>query len=242
MRAAARRVAAEHGGRLPADHDRLLDLPGIGRYMAGAIMSIAFNEPYPIVDGNVRRVLARLNGWIEPVESELWNSAGDIVRSGVPRTVNQAMMELGATVCTFRAPDCESCPWKRQCVAHRTGRQAEIPAARKRPKTIRVDLSAVVDSSPEGVLMREAKGLWEFPMLPAPPGPAFHRRGHCRHWITHHRLEVDVYEGRLAERDGCRRVRFEDVPVTSLTRKIHAIVSASRDDASSKRPTGPIEP
>ena len=223
LRKAARQMVSSHGGKLPRDYQSLIQLPGVGRYMAGAIMSIAFNEPFPIVDGNVRRVLSRVNGWTDPKDSVVWEVAGEVAREGTPRIVNQAMMELGATVCTFKTPLCERCPLNRECVAYETGRQAEMPAKRKRPKTVRVDLYAVVDRNRNGFLMRADKGLWEFPLLPQPPGSAYRRLGHCRHFITHHRIEVDVFTGKLADRKGYRRVKFEDVPVTSLTRKIYAL-------------------
>ena len=223
LRNAARRVVADHGAHVPDDHERLIALPGIGRYMAGAILSIAYNRPFPVVDGNVRRVLSRLHGWPEPKERTLWDTAAAVARAGEPRVMNQAMMELGATVCTPNAPRCGECPLRRRCEARKTGAQAEIPLPRKRPPTVRVDLHAVLDRNRNGYLMREDQGLWEFPMLTDPPGDGFLHLGHCRHAITHHRVEVDVYRGALGRRKGYRRVRFDAVPVTSLTRKIHAL-------------------
>ncbi len=229
LRNAARRVVADHDARVPDDYDRLIALPGIGRYMAGAILSIAYNRPFPVVDGNVRRVVSRVHGWARPEERLLWETAGAIVNGGEPRTVNQAMMELGATVCTPNAPRCGDCPLRRGCAARKAGAQTEIPAPRKRPATVRVDLHAVLDRNRNGFLMQEDRGLWEFPMLTEPPGDGFIHLGHCRHAITHHRVEVDVYRGKLPRRRGYRRVRFDDVPVTSLTRKIHALAAAPTD-------------
>ena len=88
--AAARQVASEHGGVIPSDYDLLLALPGIGQYMAGAILSIAFNKPYPVVDGNVRRVLSRVYGWTDDNPRDLWEAAASIVERAEPRLVNQA--------------------------------------------------------------------------------------------------------------------------------------------------------
>jgi len=200
FRRAARQVADEHDGRVPATYADLIALPGIGRYMAGAILSIAFNKAHAIVDGNVRRVLARRNGWKDPRESELWSAAAAMVRSGEPRVVNQAMMELGATLCSVKAPRCTECPWNDGCVAFETGTQHEIPAARQRQKTVRVDLYAVVDLNRNGFLMKEDRGLWEFPVLSEPPSAAFEKVGSCRHAVTHHRIEIEVYTGKLGRR------------------------------------------
>ena len=223
FRSAAEQVMDEHGGNLPNSHSALLKLPGIGRYMAGAIMSIAFNEPYPIVDGNVRRVLSRLNGWRQAKEALIWKAADAVAHSGEPRIVNQAMMELGAVLCTPKAPQCPTCPWNTTCKAFRTGRPAELPVPRKRPKTIRVDLHAVIDRNQRGILMHETKGLWEFPTFPEPPARPFEQIGNTRHSITHHRVHVQVYRGKLGRRSGYRRVQFDTLPVTSLTRKIYRI-------------------
>src|SRR5438445_9968392 len=97
--AAAREVVEKHNGRIPPDYDAVLELPGVGQYMAGAILSIAFNKAYPVVDGNVRRVLSRLNGWRDENPKRLWDAAETLVRQAEPRLVNQALMELGAQVC-----------------------------------------------------------------------------------------------------------------------------------------------
>ena len=225
FREAARRVVDDHGGTIPKSYDTLLALPGIGRYMAGAIMSIAFNEPCPIVDGNVRRVLSRLNGWREEDPKSLWSAATEMVQSGEPRIVNQAMMELGATICTFKAPKCAACPLHARCKAYAGGNPESIPSPRKRQKTVQVRFLAVIDRNKRGFLMREADGLWEFPTFDELPDGSFEKLGNCRHTITHHRIVVHVYEGKLGRRKGYRRVPFEDLPVTSLTRKVHAIAN-----------------
>jgi A/G-specific adenine glycosylase len=104
LMAAAVALVRDHDGEIPSDYDALRSLPGIGQYTAGAILSIAFNKPYPVVDGNVRRVLSRIHGWEDDSPKRLWEAAETLVHRAEPRTINQAVMELGATVCSFKAP------------------------------------------------------------------------------------------------------------------------------------------
>jgi A/G-specific adenine glycosylase len=219
LMAAAREVVARHGGEIPSDHDVLIELPGIGQYMAGAILSIAFNKPYPIVDGNVRRVLSRLYGWTEEDTRRLWEAAAKLVRQAEPRLVNQALMELGAKVCSFKSPRCLLCPLQSSCVAFRTGMQDQIPPVKKRPATVHVHLFAVVHKKRERYLMKAADGMWEFPTFSELPQGTFQRIGQCRHTITHHRLDVSVYEGAI-QKEGFVWKDIEQVPISSLTRKI----------------------
>jgi A/G-specific adenine glycosylase len=216
---AARLVVERHRGKIPSHYDSLIDLPGIGQYMAGAILSIAFNKPYPVVDGNVRRVLSRLYGWTEENPRALWEAASRIAREAEPRQVNQALMELGAKVCSFRSPRCLVCPLQASCIAFRTGMQDKIPPIRKRPVTVHVHLCAVVQKRGECYLMKQVDGMWEFPMFSELPVGSFTKVGHCRHTITHHRLDVSVYHGYLLDNVGEWKDP-EGVPISSLTRKI----------------------
>ena len=220
LQAAAKIVACEHCGAVPNDYEALRALPGIGPYMAGAIMSIAFNKPFPIVDGNVRRVLSRVYGWTGENAKQLWEAAEKLVHQAEPRSVNQALMELGATVCSFKSPRCLVCPVNTACVAYKTGTQDQIPAVKKRPETIRVLLFAVVQRRRERYLMRKQNGLWEFPMFGELPPGSLTKVGACRHTITHHRLEVNVYAGELESSEGFEWKEFNSIPVSSLTRKI----------------------
>jgi A/G-specific adenine glycosylase len=223
LMAAAKTIAGEHGGTIPAEYETLLSLPGIGQYTAGAILSIAFNKPYPIVDGNVRRVLSRIKGWEDDSPRRLWEAADDLVKQAEPRLVNQAIMELGATVCSFRAPRCLVCPVQQHCIAYKTGKQLVIPPVKKRPVTVRVQLVAVMQEQEGRYLMREVKGLWEFPMFGELPAGTLTRVGSCRHTITHHRLEVQVYKGALEKPEGFQSKDPGKVPMSSLTRKIHVL-------------------
>ena len=218
--AAAREVVKHHKGRVPSDYATLIELPGVGRYMAGAILSIAFNKPFPIVDGNVRRVLSRINGWTDENPARLWQAAEKAVQSAEPRTVNQALMELGAKVCSFRAPRCLLCPLQSSCVAFKVGKQHEIPAVKKRPATIRQHFFAVVQRKGSKILMKEVDGMWEFPMFAELPAGKFEKVGTCRHTITHHRLDVSVFVGTIQARSGLVWKDATSVPISSLMRKI----------------------
>jgi A/G-specific adenine glycosylase len=235
LQAAAKIVVLEHGGIVPGDYEALRALPGIGQYMAGAIMSIAFNKPYPIVDGNVRRVLSRIYGWTGENAKQLWEAAEQLVQLAEPRIINQALMELGATVCSFKSPRCLVCPVNSACVAYKTGTQDQIPVVKKRPETIRVLLFAVVQQKNDRFLMRKQKGLWEFPMFGELPPGTLTKVGACRHTITHHRLEVNVYTGMLKESDGFEWKAFDAVPVSSLTRKILGSTPRPTGEGAAKR-------
>jgi A/G-specific adenine glycosylase len=223
LMAAAKIVERDHEGVVPEDYEALRSLPGIGQYTAGAILSIAYNKPYPVVDGNVRRVLSRIYGWEDESPKRLWDAAEKLVQRGEPRRINQAIMELGATVCSFKAPRCLVCPVQNQCVAYRTGKQLEIPPVKKRPETVRVQLFAVVQEQNGRHLMKVSRGLWEFPMFSELPAGTLARSGSCRHTITHHRLEVHVYHGTLESAQGFEWQEFSSVPVSSLTKKIRAV-------------------
>ncbi|HVX86469.1 MAG TPA: A/G-specific adenine glycosylase [Phycisphaerae bacterium] len=193
---AAQAVVRHHGGELPGSVEALRTLPGIGRYTAGAIASIAFDRPAPVVDGNVMRLLARLAGYDRDIADPkhhafFWRLAGEIVsaaRSGSYGDVNQALMELGATVCTPppSRPACLLCPLSAACRAFSEGRQAELPV--KSPKApvrpirgIALILLRPRSDTPGGtlmevLLMRRATGtmwedMWEFPTLTPPPKP-----------------------------------------------------------------------
>ncbi len=171
----ARVVLERHGGRLPKDHAALLALPGIGAYSAGAIASIAFGEQKPLVDGNVVRVLARHFGLRgdpakAPLKRTLWELAAKLVPAERPGDFNQALMELGATVCTPRSPACEGCPLAEDCVARQQGLTLTLPQLPPRAKATEVRVATVVVHDSRQVLLLKQPataarwaGLWTFP-------------------------------------------------------------------------------
>jgi A/G-specific adenine glycosylase len=218
MHAAAREVTETYGGRFPADVTALRSLPGVGRYTAGAIASIAFGVRAPLVDGNVVRVLSRLIGAkAELSERELYALAGELVPEARPGDFNQGLMELGATVCTPERPRCEDCPLRETCVGRAQGAPSELGRPRTKPKTTKVPLTAAVAVHRGKVLLGKRPssglfaGLWEPPMVPsAGPGAAertFARAGvklgdalgEVRHVLTHRVLEVSVRQATIVK-------------------------------------------
>lgn len=171
---AARQVMEQYGGRLPERAELLQLLPGVGKYTAGAIASIAFNERAPVVDGNVKRVLSRIFNIAQSiddtaVDKKLWAMADALVPESDPGDFNQAMMELGARICTPKKPDCGSCPVAVECEACKRGVQEKRPV-RKAKKTVphkEIVVAVIAHEGryligkrpPEGMLA----GLWEFP-------------------------------------------------------------------------------
>ena len=166
---AALAVHERPGGALPSSFAELEELPGVGEYTAGAVASIAFGEAVPAVDGNARRVLARLYDVPDPKPTWLRERAAELVDRDRPGDWNQALMELGATVCAPRGPKCGTCPWARWCGARAAGTQTERPAAKARrdvPATtfalavLRSEGRVLLERRPAGGLLG---GLWAFP-------------------------------------------------------------------------------
>lgn len=181
LHAAACELVLKFKGRLPGTVEELRTLPGFGRYTAGAVASIAFGVEAPLVDGNVARVLSRLfeiDGAPSDKarEAALWSVAGLLVEGPRPGDLNQALMELGATVCTPANPSCLLCPVRTPCRALAHGRVDELPPPRRLPPRKRLELAVALSHRDGNVLLaRRAEkglfgGLWEMPALPLDPG------------------------------------------------------------------------
>jgi A/G-specific adenine glycosylase len=171
LHACARRVMAQCGGHLPSDIDALQALPGIGRSTAGAILSLSLGQRHPILDGNVKRVLARVFGipgdpGSAAVLAAMWRQAECCTPSGRVAAYNQAIMDLGAAVCTRSRPGCTECPMHDLCIAAREGRQGELPSPkRKRVRPAREAVLLIAEANAEGapaiyLERRPAPGIW----------------------------------------------------------------------------------
>jgi len=174
LRCAARTVVEEYGGCVPADAADLGSLPGIGRYTIGAIRSIAFNQPEPVVDANVARVLCRVFGVRgDPKsaanQSKLYELAESLIPPRSARDFNQALMELGALLCSPSDPACDKCPMLPECVAGNSANPTALPELPAGKKTVRVHHACIVIRDCDRVLMVRRPphglwgGLWEFP-------------------------------------------------------------------------------
>ncbi len=171
---AAKIIVKDYGGQLPDTVEELQKIPGIGRYTAGAIASIAFNKPAPILDGNVIRVLCRVfrikdNPKDTATKKQLWELAEQLVHTKQPGDFSEAMMELGATVCTPQKPLCQSCPLQKSCAAFKHSEQETLPLKQKKALlphyTIVVGVvfkngKVLIDKRRQNALLG---GLWEFP-------------------------------------------------------------------------------
>jgi len=223
LQAAARRVVQSHGGHLPSDPQELRSLEGVGAYTAGAVASIAFGRRAAVVDGNVARVLARLFAIDDDFKSargnaRLWRLAEALLPGdeGSPGDWNQALMELGATVCVPREPRCAHCPASPHCRGRAEGRAFELPRLSARSKPIAVRRVSVVLASARAVLLARRRpgllfgGLWEPPTVTSDLAALvarlglderrLERAGEVQHVLSHRRMYVEVLRGALPRR------------------------------------------
>ncbi len=197
---AGARWVVKHG--MPVSAAGWQKVPGVGRYTAGAIASIAQGEAVPVVDGNVERVFARLTGCDSSgpaLNKSAWAWAPGLVSRERPGDWNQALMELGATVCKPREPLCASCPLSSSCCAFAVGRQSELPVMLKQPKTVALGRLACVVVCQDRFGLEQIpagewwEGMWRFPAIDR--GEPI---GVVKHAVTHHRITMRVYLDRLS--------------------------------------------
>ena len=263
LQAAAKRVAAVHGGRIPEEAEELRELEGVGAYTAGAIASIAFGRRAALVDGNVARVLARMFAVEDDIKSargraRLWKLAEEQVAAadGDPGDWNQALMELGATVCASRDPRCDACPVREHCEAFARGIVDRLPRSEGKRAPLAVRRVAVVLASSRAVLLARRRkeslmgGLWEPPTFDGEMAPLaarlgvdplrLERAGEVVHVLTHRRMHVEVARGALPRRkgwtlpgpeyDAIEPVALDDLPArahSTLARKVLIVANVA---------------
>jgi A/G-specific adenine glycosylase len=223
LHAASKTVMKHYAGKVPDNKEEFGELPGVGRYTCSAVASIAFDEPVAVVDGNVRRVLQRLKGKAI-ADEELWQVAGQLLCRERPGDYNQALMELGATVCLPREPKCQICPITRECAS-----RGPLDGTKNRREKLKRRICYTLNRRTGRVFMikrppdaRLMPGMWELPEVAESNkiGDPFIR---LRHSITITDLEVMVTQGATPAitdgkwiKESCLRV----IPLTGLARKI----------------------
>jgi A/G-specific adenine glycosylase len=206
LHAAAQRVVKEFSGVLPADPALVRSLPGVGPYTAGAVCSLAFGLSEPVLDGNVIRVLSRLGNETDPtdrgaVRTRLWRWAGELLDPDRPGAFNEALMDLGATVCIPGEPLCLMCPVHAWCLARDP---ASLPRKTRRPEATEVTHDVGVFLASGGLCLYQErigprwKGLWRFPDLPGARGTPLHV---AKHSITRFRVTLRLFRAPRCPRD-----------------------------------------
>jgi len=258
LQQSAREIMKNHDGQLPRDAPSLQSLPGIGRYTSGAICSIAFNLPEPILDGNIIRVLTRLfaigdNPKSADTERRLWALAGQFVTTTTEHSaLNQALMELGATMCRPRNPLCSGCPLKRSCTALRQGEPETYPCGRKRPKMLKQHWRVLVIKDNGDFLIRQRPrgvlnaGLWEFPtlesdnaraptnwatLLAGAPVKRPHQISTLSHSITRYRIKIGIWQtglrGPRPKGHWMAKTTLDQIPLAGAHRKVLRTIQAA---------------
>ena len=192
---------AEHG--FPKSAKAWREVPGVGQYTAGAIASISLGEAAAVVDGNVERVYSRLRKDASEgskLNRAAWNWANASVNPDHPASWNQALMELGATVCTPRKPDCQNCPINEHCHAHKSGIADQLPTKTKGRGPVMLESNVLVCERRGKVAVRQIPegnwwgGMWEFPRTESEPPTGSLEIGAFQHVVTHHRIKLRVYQ------------------------------------------------
>jgi A/G-specific adenine glycosylase len=261
---AAHLLVTERKGRFPEDVQGWMALPGVGRYTAGAIVSIAFDVRAPILDGNVARVLSRRfgvrgNPGLGEARKTLWRLASEVLPEKGVGDFNQALMELGAIVCTPRAPRCLVCPLGTVCVAHRDGLEEALPELPRRPDPVKVVMGAALIERDRKLLFyrrtddSRMRDFWELPLgeclsgeeprqaivreasekygIAVVPGNELAR---VKHSILNQRITLHVFSSELAgegplDRRERRWVSREEISRLPVSSMVHKILAAASE-------------
>jgi A/G-specific adenine glycosylase len=229
---AAKAVAGLPGGEFPREIGRIRELPGVGRYTAGAVAAFAFDQPAALVDANIARVLARVFAIREPIDGSaglaaVWERAEKLQPGRGGRAFNGGLMEIGALVCTPRAPRCEVCPVTEFCAARAMGIEEQLPAKKPRRRTARMEERCALITRDGHVMLEQQngsrwRGLWKLPALERIP----ERKPDLvmEYPFTHHRVTLSVYRQRAGGAVGENRQwhaisRLADVPLAAAHRR-----------------------
>jgi A/G-specific adenine glycosylase len=245
---AAREIVERHRGEFPRTHPEALALPGVGAYMAAAVLSMAYDAPHAVLDGNVARVLARLGAVrgdlrVPRTWKRLSADAQTLLAPESPGDWNEAMMELGETICTPRAPRCELCPVAKFCQARQRGLQDKIPAPRHKrdPVTVKIAAAVLLDPQRRTVLVKDPGAhdavlfsrMWQFPAAEVTRDPEAELRSHlaatlglrvetltplpaARHAVTFRNITVLPFLALLPELPAGPRIRA--IPLEKLSK------------------------
>lgn len=255
---AAQEIVTKHDGKFPRDLEAVLRLPGIGSYTAAAVLSIAYDVPLAVLDGNVARVLARLDAIRGDLRAptrwkQLASRAQELLARESAGDWNQALMELGETICTPRSPRCDVCPIALACRARKLGLTDEIPAPREKRASVRQRIAAAILRDPGGrtLLIRDPGAhddvlfsrMWQFPALEVTRNPAAELEAHlretlaltaplsleplpvARHGVTFRNITLLPFLVRVAMLP--RRARTRILPLNHLSRPSHLPVSSA---------------
>jgi A/G-specific adenine glycosylase len=256
---AANVIVERHGGVFPQVFDEVVALPGVGRSTAGAILSLADGGRFPILDGNVKRVLARheaIDGWPgrTAVANELWELSETLTPGDEVAAYNQAMMDLGATICTRSNPACEACPVRADCAAHLSSRQAEFPGKKPRKAKPQKDTRMLLVQLDGAVYLERRPpsgiwgGLWSLPelgeddaleewcvkRLNARPADTSYWDP-LRHSFSHYDLDIqpiavriDAASSTVEDSDGRGWFRLHDTPRIGLAAPVQKLIDRLR--------------
>lgn len=243
LQRAARAISS--AGRFPESYEEIRELPGVGEYTAAAIASICFGQPHAVLDGNVARVLARATAErgdvaASSVRVRLKEMAQRLLEPKRAGDFNQALMELGATVCLPKGPQCLLCPWREQCQGRAEGIEAELPVKLSRREPVKLALELCVMVKDGKVLLRQRgsgesrlAGFWELPEArDVPAAEREERVGSFKHSITRHDYSVEVWLAHPVKAPkGFRWIAWEDLaglPLTTMSRKALGTIPFAR--------------